>query len=553
LESGVLGSAIKEAVEEESPDYDEDTSMETEGQGGTSAGASAESSSNNKLPTIVKTTTEDNTAGQAKPSEETVAKGSAEKAEGCTEEKMEEDGTESKTDDDKKESVEGEEKAGTSEEKPAGERAVEKMVEDTTEESKVEDKSSDDNKDKTEEEQQGNDNKDVSEDTNKGDKESTSEENKEVDDAVGENEDQKEPEGQKEDVEDGENKTTGEQKEDVKDGENKTTGEQKEGVEDGENKTTGEQKEGVEDGENKTTGEQKEGVEDGENKTTGEQKDDVDKDNKDEDVNVDEDVNDEQTTDDGPVSTIQLAWETLELARIIFKRHSNTEMQLKLAQTHLLLGEIHMEQEQFSDAVSELTKCLNIQKNLLKSDDRLLAETYYNLGLAYTLSMLYEESASHYGNATEVLELRLKNIKTRIEEAEQQDKGKGKASDDDPLVKDRKELAELEDLLPEVKEKCLDAKNENERLKSNIKEKLGLTSAGFESSSLSTCSTSCSDKPATDIGHLVRKKRKPKDDENTENIEAPAKKPRQEGESTTTQPENGNSTMAKANGDEPQS
>ena len=67
--------------------------------------------------------------------------------------------------------------------------------------------------------------------------------------------------------------------------------------------------------------------------------------------------------------------------------------------------------------------------------------------------MLYEESANHYGNATEVLELRVKNIKTRIEEAEQQDKGKGKAEDDDPLVKDRKELAELEELLPEIKEK----------------------------------------------------------------------------------------------------
>ena len=67
--------------------------------------------------------------------------------------------------------------------------------------------------------------------------------------------------------------------------------------------------------------------------------------------------------------------------------------------------------------------------------------------------MMYEESASHYENASEVLELRIKNIKTRIEEAEQQDKGKDKASDDDPIVKDRKELAELEDLLPEVKEK----------------------------------------------------------------------------------------------------
>ena len=78
---------------------------------------------------------------------------------------------------------------------------------------------------------------------------------------------------------------------------------------------------------------------------------------------------------------------------------------------------------------------------------------YYNLGLAYTLSMLYEESANHYDNAAEVLELRVKNIKTRIEEAEEQDKGKGKAEDEDPVVKDRKELAELEELLPEIKAK----------------------------------------------------------------------------------------------------
>lgn len=67
--------------------------------------------------------------------------------------------------------------------------------------------------------------------------------------------------------------------------------------------------------------------------------------------------------------------------------------------------------------------------------------------------MMYDESACHYANAIEVLELRVKNIKTRIDAAGQQDKGKSKASDDDPLVNDRKELVELEDILPEIREK----------------------------------------------------------------------------------------------------
>ena len=419
LESGVLGSAIKEADEEELPDDDGDDDNEANMETESGSGASAENSSSNKLPTSVDNSTASETNG------DTAAKGSTENATGCLKEKVE--GEETKTDDklttdSNKESMKGEERAESREEKLA--------------------------------------------DTNKSNKESVSEEHKEVDETVGEDEDNV-PE-----------------KDDTK----------------------------VHDDSN--------------NKADNEME-----------KSKDENISDDETAGDGPIPTMQLAWETLELARIIFKRHNNTDMQLKLAQTHLLLGEIHMEQEQFSDAVSELTKCLNIQKNLLKPDDRLLAETYYNLGLAYTLSMMYEESASHYENASEVLELRIKNIKTRIEEAEQQDKGKDKASNDDPVVKDRKELAELEDLLPEVKEKYLDAKNENERLKSNIKEKLGLTPFGLESSSSSTCSTSCCDKPASDISHLVKKKRKPTDEEeNTADTEAPAKKPRQESEGTATQP-----------------
>lgn len=66
---------------------------------------------------------------------------------------------------------------------------------------------------------------------------------------------------------------------------------------------------------------------------------------------------------------------------------------------------------------------------------------------------MFEESSHHYGNACEVLELRIKNIKTRVSKIEEEDKGKEKVSHDEPLMKDRKELTELEQLLPEIKDK----------------------------------------------------------------------------------------------------
>merc|ERR1712121_493555 len=81
------------------------------------------------------------------------------------------------------------------------------------------------------------------------------------------------------------------------------------------------------------------------------------------------------------VSNLQLAWEILELAKVIYTRHEKKEMKLKAAEAHLKLGEVCLETEQYETAIDDLNKCLSIQKEHLEPESRLIAETHYQIGL----------------------------------------------------------------------------------------------------------------------------------------------------------------------------
>lgn len=77
----------------------------------------------------------------------------------------------------------------------------------------------------------------------------------------------------------------------------------------------------------------------------------------------------------------------------------------------------------------------------------------YNIGLSYSFQSQPNEAKDNYSKALEVIELRMKNIEARLQESDSKGKGKQKALDGDPCVKDRRELAELQDLYPEIKAK----------------------------------------------------------------------------------------------------
>ena len=73
------------------------------------------------------------------------------------------------------------------------------------------------------------------------------------------------------------------------------------------------------------------------------------------------------------------------------------------------------------------------------------------MGLAYSLQPNYPKSKEFFSKALDVIKLKTTKLEARIAEWESKSKGKGKATDDNPCVVDRKELEELQNLYPEIK------------------------------------------------------------------------------------------------------
>ncbi|XP_022792375.1 histone-binding protein N1/N2-like isoform X3 [Stylophora pistillata] len=340
----------------------------------------------------------------------------------------------------------------------------------------------------------------------------------------------------------------------------KDEGEKKEGVEEGKEGAE-EGKEGAEEGKEGAE-EGKEGAEEGKE---GEEEDEEG----DEEGDEDEDMEgvEEGTEGEGKangnqkgeeqeeldVPTMQSAWEFLELARLIFVRQENKEAQLNLAEVHLKLGEIQLEQEQFVNAVEEFQSCLDLQTKHLEADDRLIAETSYSMGLAYSLQPNHTKAHEFFSKALECLKLKISKLEAHVAEWESKSKGKGKASDKDPCVADRKELEELENLYPEIKARVDDA---HEMMNSAPKEQESVTTEGFGTSSTEGVPTNTIPVKQTATLIPVRRKRKPEGESSSsvgQDTEVPVKKARQEEEQPKPAPavtENGHDPNGNGNATE---
>ncbi|KAK2500890.1 hypothetical protein MC885_009118 [Smutsia gigantea] len=137
----------------------------------------------------------------------------------------------------------------------------------------------------------------------------------------------------------------------------------------------------------------------------------------------------------------------LDLAKIIFKRQETKEAQLYASQAHLKLGEVSVESENYVQAVEEFQACLNLQEQYLEAHDHLLAETHYQVGLAFGYNSQYDEAVVQFSKSIEVIEKRMAVLNEQRKEA------KGSPTEYE------KDIEELKELLPEIREKTEDAKS----------------------------------------------------------------------------------------------
>ncbi|XP_038571167.1 nuclear autoantigenic sperm protein isoform X3 [Micropterus salmoides] len=253
-----------------------------------------------------------------------------------------------------------------------------------------------------------------------------------------------------------------------------------------------------------------------------------DDDDDDDDDDEDGERNGEDKEEEDEVGNLQLAWEMLEVAKVIYKRKESKDDQLMAAQTYLKLGEVSAESGNYPQALEDFQECLALQLKHLPPHSRLLAETHYHVATTLCYMDQYSQAIQHYNSSIKVIETRLAMLQEVIASAD----GAGEETN---------EMEELKQLLPDIREKVEDAK-ESQKTASTASQAIQQTLGGASTSSAFLCengepssssafepanqipvkpsSSASSSKAPSDISHLVRKKRKPEEESPVKDTDA---------------------------------
>lgn len=142
------------------------------------------------------------------------------------------------------------------------------------------------------------------------------------------------------------------------------------------------------------------------------------------DADEEDDLDDEgQVLDDIIVEQaddLELAWENLDLARLIYTQQEGKDYVMQLAEVHLALGDVSLESENFDEAIKDYQLALNLKlENTTPERYREMAEAHFKLALAFEYSEQNEEAIDQITAAMSVLQIKLDALEAALS-------GKGK-------------------------------------------------------------------------------------------------------------------------------
>jgi len=249
--------------------------------------------------------------------------------------------------------------------------------------------------------------------------------------------------------------------------------------------------------------EKKEEEKNGEEEAEGEEEE-GDEECDEEDEQEDLTKNEEQIKDEAEaeeISNLQRSWEMFELAKLIYSKNNEIEAELKtkrMAECLIKLGEISIEQEIYDQAITDINESIKMQEENKERDERMLAESFYQLGLAYQFNNQFQDANDAYQKSTNILQIRIEKLKGLMEQST------------DELEKNnyKDEITELETLLPEMLSKLEEVSEQGQQSMNLIKEAKECFINSITKDGKLAPVPAATDSEVKDITSLVKSKRK---------------------------------------------
>ncbi|KAI9350071.1 hypothetical protein DFJ73DRAFT_396058 [Zopfochytrium polystomum] len=201
-------------------------------------------------------------------------------------------------------------------------------------------------------------------------------------------------------------------------------------------------------------------------------------------------------SDEDDEGDIQIAWETLDLARTLFEKLPGGYAAMRVADVLMMLGDVSLEQGHWDKAIGDFTRAFEIKSERLASDHRDLAEVLYKLALANEFSKNAEQALLHCNQIMDILSRRLQRLDQSRAMLEN-DEGKT-----EELETVKAEIADVQSLLPDIQEKIEDLKSQDGQARNMIREAFDAVTKGF-------VTTTPANAPVVDVSNLVKSKASP--------------------------------------------